>query len=329
MTFLRELGKTGVKIPAIGLGCMGMSEFYGSADEQENIKVLNRAIDIGCTFWDTADLYGSGANEILLSKVLKERRNEVFLCTKFAFSRGPNGEFKISGKPEYVRQACDNSLKRLGVNCIDLYYQHRVDPNTPIEDTVGALAELVKEGKIKYIGLSECSAESLRRAYKVHPIAAVQMEYSPWTLDIETNGVLEACRELGVTIVAYSPLGRGFLTGKYKSLDDFEPNDYRRGVPRFQGENFNKNLEIVHKFDEFASKKGVTTGQLCLAWVIAQGEDFVTIPGTRKIKYLEENFEARKIHLSSEELSEIRKIIDSIEISGTRYNEDDLKLLNV
>ncbi|PKY49191.1 aldo/keto reductase [Rhizophagus irregularis] len=329
MTFLRELGKTGVKIPAIGLGCMGMSEFYGSADEQENIKVLNRAIDIGCTFWDTADLYGSGANEILLSKVLKERRNEVFICTKFAFSRGPNGEFKISGKPEYVRQACDNSLKRLGVICIDLYYQHRVDPNTPIEDTVGALAELVKEGKIKYIGLSECSAESLRRAYKVHPIAAVQMEYSPWTLDIETNGVLEACRELGVTIVAYSPLGRGFLTGKYKSLDDFEPNDYRRGVPRFQGENFNKNLEIVHKFDEFASKKGVTTGQLCLAWVIAQGDDFVTIPGTRKIKYLEENFEARKIHLSSEELSEIRKIIDSIEISGTRYNEDDLKLLNV
>ncbi|CAB5389746.1 unnamed protein product [Rhizophagus irregularis] len=223
------------------------------------------------TFWDTADMYGSGANEILLSKVLKERRNEVFLCTKFAFSRGPNGEYNISGKPEYVRQACENSLRRLGVNYIDLYYQHRVDPNTPIEDTVGALAELVKEGKIKYIGLSECSAESLRRAYKVHPIAAVQMEYSPWTLDIETNGVLEACRELGVTIVAYSPLGRGFLTGN----------------------------------------------------------DFVTIPGTRKIKYLEENFEARKIHLSSEELSEIRKIIDSIEIIGTRYSEDSMKFLNV
>ncbi|EXX77273.1 aldo/keto reductase [Rhizophagus irregularis DAOM 181602=DAOM 197198] len=271
-------------------------------------------------------MYGSGANEILLSKVLKERRNEVFLCTKFAFSRGPNGEYNISGKPEYVRQACENSLRRLGVNYIDLYYQHRVDPNTPIEDTVGALAELVKEGKIKYIGLSECSAESLRRAYKVHPIAAVQMEYSPWTLDIETNGVLEACRELGVTIVAYSPLGRGFLTGKYKSLDDFEPDDFRRDVPRFQGENFNKNLEIVHKFDEFGSKKGVTAGQLCLAWVIAQGNDFVTIPGTRKIKYLEENFEARKIHLSSEELSEIRKIIDSIEIIGTRYSEDSMKV---
>ncbi|CAB5372622.1 unnamed protein product [Rhizophagus irregularis] len=329
MTFLRELGKTGVKIPAIGLGCMGMSDFYGSVNEQENIEVLNRAIDIGCTFWDTADMYGSGANEILLSKVLKERRNEVFLCTKFAFSKGPNGEYKISGKPEYVRQACDNSLKRLGVDYIDLYYQHRVDPDTPIEDTVGALAELVKEGKIKYIGLSECSAESLRRAYKVHPIAAVQMEYSPWTLDIETNGVLEACRELGVTIVAYSPLGRGFLTGKYKSLDDFEPNDFRRAVPRFQGENFNKNLEIVHKFDEFGSKKGVTAGQLCLAWVIAQGNEFVTIPGTRKMKYLEENFEAGKIHLSPEEVSEIRKIIDSIEIVGDRYNEHGMKLLNV
>ncbi|CAB4391398.1 unnamed protein product [Rhizophagus irregularis] len=211
-----------------------MSEFYGSADEQENIKVLNRAIDIGCTLWDTADMYGSGANEILLSKVLKERRNEVFLCTKFAFSRGPNGEYNISGKPEYVRQACENSLRRLGVNYIDLYDQHRVDPNTPIEDTVGALAELVKEGKIKYIGFSECYAESLRRAYKVHPIAAVQMEYSPWTLDIETNGVLEACHELCVTIVAYSPLGCGFLTGKYKSLDDFEPDDFRRDVPHFQ-----------------------------------------------------------------------------------------------
>ncbi|CAB5358952.1 unnamed protein product [Rhizophagus irregularis] len=283
---------------AIGLGCMGMSDAYGAADEQENIKVLNRAIDIGSTFWDTADLYGSGANEILLSKVLKERRNEVFLCTKFAFSLGPNGEISILGKPEYVRQACENSLKRLGVDYIDLYYQHRVDPNTPIEDTVGALAELVKEGKIKYIGLSECSAETLRRAYKVHPIAAIQMEYSPWALDIEKNGVLEACRELGVTVVAYSPLGHGFLTGKYKSIDDFEPNDFRRTIPRFQ------------------------------AWVLAQGDDFVTIPGTKKMKYLEENFEAGKIHLSPEEISEIRKIIDSIEIFGGRYNEHLSKLLD-
>ncbi|CAG8596950.1 2886_t:CDS:2 [Rhizophagus irregularis] len=298
MSFLRELGKTGVKIPAIGLGCMGMSEFYGSTDEEENIKVLNRSIDMGCTFWDTADVYGSGANETLLSKVLKERRNEVFLCTKFAFFRGPNGEFNVSGKPEYVRQACENSLKRLGVDYIDLYYQHRVDSNTPIEDTVGALAELVKEGKVKYIGLSECSAKTLRRAYKVHPIAAVQMEYSPWTLDIEKNGMLEACRELGVNIVAYSPLGRGFLTGKFKSIDDFEPNDYRRTVPRFQGENFNKNLELVQKFNEFA------------------------------IKYLEENFEAGKIQLSPEEISEVRKIIDSIEIVGDRSNERILKHLD-
>ncbi|EXX56539.1 uncharacterized protein OCT59_000111 [Rhizophagus irregularis] len=321
---LRELGKTGVKIPAIGLGCMNMSSLYGAADEQENIKILNRAIELGCTFWDTADMYGLGDNEILLSKVLKEHRNEVFLCTKFAFLQ-ENGEIKVSGKPEYVRQACENSLKRLGIDYIDLYYQHRVDPNTPIEDTVGALAELVKEGKVKYIGLSECSAETLRRAYKVHPIAAVQTEYSPWTLDIEKNGVLEACRELGVTMVAYSPLGRGFLTGKFKSIDDFEPNDFRRTVPRFQGENFNKNLELVQKFNEFASKKGITTGQLCLAWVIGQGENFVTIPGTKRLKYLEENFEARNIHLSPEELSEIRKIIDSIEIAGERYDENIAK----
>ncbi|CAB5359156.1 unnamed protein product [Rhizophagus irregularis] len=291
---LRELGKTGVKIPAIGLGCMNMSSLYGAADEQENIKILNRAIELGCTFWDTADMYGLGDNEILLSKVLKEHRNEVFLCTKFAFLQ-ENGEIKVSGKPEYVRQACENSLKRLGIDYIDLYYQHRVDPNTPIEDTVGALAELVKEGKVKYIGLSECSAETLRRAYKVHPIAAVQTEYSPWTLDIEKNGVLEACRELGVTMVAYSPLGRGFLTGKFKSIDDFEPNDFRRTVPRFQ------------------------------AWVIGQGENFVTIPGTKRLKYLEENFEARNIHLSPEELSEIRKIIDSIEIAGERYDENIAK----
>ncbi|RIA84188.1 aldo/keto reductase [Glomus cerebriforme] len=306
-----------------------MSDYYGPANEQENINVLNRSIELGCTFWDTADIYGVGANEILLSKVLKERRNEVFLCTKFAFSRGPNGEFNISGKPEYVRQACENSLKRLGIDYIDLYYQHRVDPNTPIEDTVSALAELVKEGKVKYIGLSECSAETLRRAYKVHPIAAVQMEYSPWTLDIETNGIMEACRELGVTIVAYSPLGRGFLTGKYKSIDDFEPSDFRRTIPRFQGENFAKNLEIVYKFNEIANKKGVTPGQLCLAWVLAQGNNIVAIPGTRRIKYLEENYEAAKIHLSSDELSEIRNIIDSMEIIGARYDVNFMQALNI
>ncbi|GES74885.1 aldo/keto reductase [Rhizophagus clarus] len=310
--------------------CMGMSDFYGSFDEQENIDVLNRAIDLGCTFWDTSDIYGSGANEILLSKVLKDNRDKVFLCTKFGSVRDSNGAFiGVSGKPEYVHQACERSLKRLGVDYIDLYYQHRMDPDTPIEDTVGALAKLVKEGKVKYIGLSECSADTLRRAYKVHPIAAVQMEYSPWTLDIETNGIMEACRELGVTIVAYSPLGRGFLTGKYKSIDDFEPDDFRRSFPRFQGENFNKNLELVRKFEEFANKKGVTPGQLCLAWVLAQGDNIVAIPGTRRIKYLEENFEAAKIHLTPEESSEIRQIINSIKITGTRYNEAHLKMVDI
>ncbi|GBC27596.1 aldo/keto reductase [Rhizophagus irregularis DAOM 181602=DAOM 197198] len=301
---LRELGKTGVKIPAIGFGCMGMSDFYGSSDEQENIKVLNRTLELGCNFWDTSDVYGSGANEILISKVLKDRRDDVFICTKFA---------------------CDNSLKRLGIDCIDLYYQHRVDPDTPIEDTVGALAELVKEGKVKYIGLSECSAATLRRAHKVHPIAAVQIEYSPWSLDIETNGIMETCKELGITIVAYGSLGRGFLTGKYRSIDDFEPGDVRRTHPRFQPENFAKNLKLADKFAEFASKKSITAGQLCLAWVLAQSDNIVTIPGTRSIKYLEENLEAAKVQLNSEELSEIRQIIDSFEIIGERYTSMGMK----
>ncbi|GBB91896.1 hypothetical protein RclHR1_19310003 [Rhizophagus clarus] len=251
----REFGKTGVKVSAIGLGCMGMSDCYGPADEQESINVLNRSIELGCTLWDTADMYGVGANEILLSKVLKERRDEVFLCTKCGIVREPSGELQ----------------------CIDLYYQHRIDPNTPIEDTVGALAERVKEGKIKYIGLSECSAETLRRAYKF----ILLLPFNPWTLDIETNGIIEACRELGVTIVAYSPLGHGFLTGKYKSLDDFAPDDWRRTIPRFQGENFAMNLEIADKFNEFADKKGVAASQLCLAWVLAQGDNIIAIPGQK------------------------------------------------
>ncbi|CAG8599212.1 2327_t:CDS:2, partial [Funneliformis caledonium] len=300
-----------------------MSEFYGQTDEKENINVLNKSIDLGSYFWDTADMYGTGANEILLSKVLKERRNEVFLCTKFGVVRGPDSEFMgVKGDREYVRQTCEKSLKRLGVDYIDLYYQHRVDSQTPIEETVAAMAELVKEGKVKYLGLSECSEDILRRACKVHPIAALQMEYSPWSLDIEKNGIVEACRELGVTIVAYSPIGRGFLTGQYKSIDDFEQNDCRRRMPRFLGDNFNKNLEIVEKFQKLASKKGVSASQLCLAWVLAQGEDIVVIPGTKKIKYLEENVGAANVQLSPEELSEIRKIIDSIEIVGNRYPDE-------
>ncbi|PKK58960.1 aldo/keto reductase [Rhizophagus irregularis] len=330
---LRELGKTGVKISVIGLGCMGMSEFYGSSDEQENIKVLNRALELGCNFWDTSDAYGCGANEILISKILKDRRDEVFICTKFGIVRDSNVKFvgvsNVSGKPEYARQACENSLKRLEIDCIDLYYQHRVDPETPIEDTVGTLAELVKEGKIKYIGLSECSAETLRRAHKVHPISAVQIEYSPWTLDIETNGIMETCRELGITIVAYGALGRGFLTGKFRSIDDFDPDDIRRNHPRFQAETFAKNLELADKFSEFASKKGLTSSQLCLAWVLAQSDNIVAIPGTRKIKYLEENLEAAKIQLSPEELSEIRQIIDSFEIIGDRYTAAGMKSVNI
>ncbi|RIA84189.1 oxidoreductase [Glomus cerebriforme] len=326
---LRELDKTGVKIPAIGLGCMGMSDFYGSADEQESINVLKRSIELGFILWDTADIYGNGANEVLLSKVLKDNRDDVFLCTKFGVIRDSSGAFKgVSGKPEYVRQSCEKSLKRLGVDYIDLYYQHRMDPDTPIEDTVGALAELVNEGKVKYIGLSECSAETLRRANKVHPISAVQIEYSPWTLDIETNGIMETCSELGITIVAYSPLGRGFLSGKYKSIDDFEQGDFRRMLPRFQGENFDKNLVLVHKFHEFANKKGVTPSQLCLAWVISQGDNIIAIPGSRKLEYLEENFGTANVQLSSEELSEIRQIINSIEITGTRYHSHAMQDLN-
>ncbi|CAG8750163.1 19688_t:CDS:2, partial [Rhizophagus irregularis] len=274
---------------------------------------------------------GCGANEILISKILKDRRDEVFICTKFGIVRNSNVKFvgvsNVSGKPEYARQACENSLKRLEIDCIDLYYQHRVDPETPIEDTVGALAELVKEGKIKYIGLSECSAATLRRAHKVHPISAVQIEYSPWTLDIETNGIMETCRELGITIVAYGALGRGFLTGKFRSIDDFDPDDIRRNHPRFQAETFAKNLELADKFSEFASKKGLTSSQLCLAWVLAQSDNIVAIPGTRKIKYLEENLEAAKIQLSPEELSEIRQIIDSFEIIGDRYTAAGMKAL--
>ncbi|CAB4407902.1 unnamed protein product [Rhizophagus irregularis] len=253
------------------------------ADKQENIKVLNQAIDLGCTFWDSADIYDNGSNEILFSKVLKDHRNELFLCTKFGIIRGPNGEFSVS------------------------------DPNTTIVDTIGALAELVK---VKYIGLSECSAETLQRAYKVHPIAVIQIEYSPWTLDIEISGIMEACRDLGVTI------------GRYKSIDDFKSDDFRRLIPHFQGENFNKNLEIVHKFNEFAEKKGVTPGQLCLSWILAQGDNMIVIPGTRKFKHFEGNVEAVKVKLSSEELVEIRQIINSIEIIGNRYNDFFMKVGN-
>ncbi|TPX32134.1 hypothetical protein SmJEL517_g04727 [Synchytrium microbalum] len=322
------LGKGGPVVNRLGFGAMGMSQSYGAFDDEESIAVLNRAIDLGCNFFDTSDVYGFGANEKLLSKVLKTRRNEIFLCSKFAFQRTDTG-ITINGTPEYVKKACAASLERLGIDSIDLYYQHRVDPNTPIEDTMKALKDLVEEGKIKHIGLSECSAETLRKAYVIHPVAAVQVEFSPWTLDIETNGLLDACRELGVSIVAYSPLGRGFLTGRFKSIDDFEEGDNRRNHPRFQGENFQKNLEIVQKIEELAEKKKTTPSALCLAWVLAQGEDFITIPGTKRVKYLEENLKALDVTITNEDDKAIRDIVASLGgASGNRYPEAMMAALN-
>jgi len=328
----RELGKTGVKIPTIGLGAMGMSEFYGKGSEADNIAVLERSIELGCTHWDTADMYGWGANEELLGKVLSDpsKRSKVFLATKFGNMRGPNGEFLgINGKPEYVRQQIELSLKRLQVKQIDLYYQHRVDPKTPIEDTVGEMKKLVEEGKVRFLGLSECSAGTLRRAYAVHPIAAVQIEYSPWTLDIEHNGLLATARELGVSIIAYSPLGRGMLTGKYRSPADFAENDFRRFNPRFSAENFPINLVLVDQFQSLAQKKGCTPGQLCLAWVLKQGEEFFVIPGTKRIKYLEENVGAAGVLITEEENKEIREVISKAEIRGMRYPEPGMRALGL
>ncbi|KAJ1726416.1 hypothetical protein LPJ72_006346 [Coemansia sp. Benny D160-2] len=308
---------------------MGMNLAYDVADDEESVKVLNHAIDIGCRFWDTSDVYGFGLNEKLLSRVLKERRDEVFLCTKFGVcfrkpepgEEGAFGDFVtgFSGKPEYVRKCIENSLERLGTDHIDLYYMHRMDPTTPIEETVAAMAELVNEGKVKYIGLSECTPEELRRAYKIHPIAAVQMEYSAWSTHIETNGILDTCRELGVTIVAYSPLGRGFLTGRIRSVDDLPENDWRRTNPRFKPEHFENNLKLVDAMESMAVKHGCKSGQLGLAWLLAQERDMVVIPGTKKLKYLEENVAAGQIKLSDNMLEELRNLIDNANIQGERY----------
>ncbi|KAI8815277.1 oxidoreductase [Cladochytrium replicatum] len=329
---LRRLGPDGPKLNAMGFGAMGLSDFYGPVlTEEEGVRVLNKVLDLGCTFIDTSDAYGVGDNETLLSKVLKERRNEVFLCTKFAIVRSKSDPTAggIRGDPEYVKSACEASLARLGIDYIDLYYQHRVDPSTPIEVTVAAMAELVKEGKVKYLGLSEASAETIRRAHAVHPITAYQVEYSPWTIDIETDDRLKTCRELGIAIVAYSPLGRGFLTGAYKTIEDFAPDDTRRYLPRFQGENFAKNLEIVDAIKSLAEKKGITAGQLCLAWVLAQGDDFFVIPGTKKIKYLEENVQALNVKLSDEEIADVRAIIAKLPAVGLRYPEFMMSVVNI
>ncbi|BFZ63484.1 hypothetical protein YB2330_004606 [Saitoella coloradoensis] len=328
----RELGSTGVKIPAIGFGAMGLSEFYGSSDEETNITVLKKTIELGASHIDTADMYGNGHNEELIGKVLAEPglREKVFIATKFGNVRGANGEFLgVSGKPEYVRQQCELSLKRLGIKQIDLYYQHRVDPETPIEETVGEMKKLVDEGKVRFLGLSECSGETLKKAHKVHPIAAVQIEYSPWTTDIETNGLLAAARELGVSIVAYSPLGRGMLTGKYRSPEDFEADDFRRYSPRFSEENMKNNLALVDEFQSLAEKKGCAPSQLCLAWVLKQGKEFFVIPGTKKEKYLIENVGAAGVEVTDEEDKEIRAVIKKCTIHGQRYPDQMMGTLNL
>ena len=326
----RKLGTEGLVVSEQGLGCMGMSEFYGATDEAESIATLHRALDLGIDFLDTSDMYGPYKNEELISKVLRDRRDEIIIATKFGIQRDPASETgrSINGRPEYVREACDGSLKRLGVECIDLYYQHRVDPTVPIEETVGAMSELVRLGKVLYLGLSEAAAETIRRAHAVYPITALQTEYSLWSRDPEDE-ILAAVRELGIGFVAYSPLGRGFLTGQIKSFDDLAEDDYRRYAPRFQGENFSKNLKLVARVTEMAREKGVTPGQLALAWVMAQGEDIVPIPGTKRRRYLEENAAASEIELTADDLARINEIAPQGAAAGTRYPEAMMKFVNM
>ena len=325
----RTLGRNGPTVSALGLGCMGMSFAYGSGDDAESRATLARALELGVNFLDTADIYGPHTNEQLLGRFLKGRRGEVFLATKFGIKLGSDPAARgTDGRPEYVHAACDASLQRLGTDHVDLYYQHRVDKNVPIEDTVGAMAELVGAGKVRYLGLSEPSAETLRRAHAVHPITAVQNEYSLWTRDPERNGVLEACRELGIGFVPYSPLGRGFLTGAIRSPDDFEADDWRRTNPRFQGDNFARNLALVARIHELAAEKDITPGQLALAWVLARDPHVVPIPGTKRRRYLEENVGAVDVVLDGDELARIEAAFPQDAVAGARYPEAMMALLN-
>ncbi len=324
----RLLGRSGLAVSAIGLGCMGMSEFYGATDEAESIATIHRALDLGVTFLDTADMYGVGKNEELVGKAIRDRRDQVVLATKFGIIRSENPTDRgIDGRPEYVRQACEASLRRLGVAVIDLYYQHRVDPQTPIEETVGAMADLVKEGKVRYLGLSEASAQTLRRASAVHPIAALQTEYSLWSRDPDDE-ILPTCRELGIGFVAYSPLGRGFLTGQIKSIDDLAADDFRRYSPRFQGDNFERNMELVRHVDAMAKERDCTAAQLALAWVLARGEDIVPIPGTKRRTYLEQNASAVDITLSAVDMHLLDTIAPQGAAAGLRYPEEAMRFVN-
>ena len=326
----RTLGRSGLRVSAIGLGCMGMSEFYGPSqmNDDESIRVIHRYLDLGGTFLDTADMYGTGRNEVLVGRAIAERRGKVVLATKFGNVRGPKGEFLgVRGDAKYVRESCEASLSRLKVDVIDLYYQHRVDPNVPIEETIGAMAALVKAGKVRHLGMSEAAPATLRRAAAVHPIAALQTEYSLWSRDPEDE-ILRTVRELGIGFVAYSPLGRGFLTGQIRKFEDLAADDYRRNSPRFQGQNFQRNLDLVRSIEELAKSKGCTPGQLALAWVLAQGTDIVPIPGTKRLHYLEENIGALGVRLSHGDLSRIDGVLPAGSTSGDRYPTHSMQAVN-